>query len=101
MTQGELFTIKRKSFEEYDRENPQIWGEFERRALALLDVGAKRVSAKMLFEVIRYFTHLRAKDGDFKLNNTFTPFYARKFVERHPEHADAFETRRAKADMEI
>jgi hypothetical protein len=68
MTQGELFTIKRKSFEEYDRENPQIWDEFERRALALLDVGAKRVSAKMLFEVIRYYTQIRAVDGDFNRN---------------------------------
>ena len=85
-------------FDEYDRAHPDIWEHFERIALDLIRRGVKHYGSKAIFEIIRYHRTLDSGRNDFfRVNNNFTSRYARKFQSKHPQHADFFETRKAKA----
>lgn len=69
-----------------------IYAEFERLALYGASRGRDRVSAKFLFEQIRWNTAL-SEDGGWKLNNSMAASCARLFAHRQPKHADLFEFR--------
>jgi len=94
-----LFDLKSKlqqDFENFDRENPEVWSEFRRIAFSLIDKGRKNYGAKAIFEIIRYHRTIYTNDIDFKLNNNLTAYYARKFVNLYPEYKGFFETRKIK-----
>lgn len=88
--QGSLFDtpivpVKKRAtlaeeFEAFDRANPQVWDEIKRRAMELVASGARRIGMKMLYEAIRYDYTVRTNGGEFKLNNNYTAFYARKLA---------------------
>lgn len=81
-----------KTFEEYDKENPQIWQAFKRLTFQLIAVGVKHWGAKAIMEQLRYETIIRGK-GDYKINNNYTAGYARKFSKEFPKYKDFFEIR--------
>lgn len=85
---------RRKAFEKFHRDNPHVWEEFERRALALIAKGREDFGARQIVESMRYFyaVEIRSSDG-FRINNNHVPFYARMFAEKHPEHRDFFKQR--------
>lgn len=85
----------KKTFEEYDNENPEIWKSFEAKTLQLIKMGRTHYGAKAITEVIRYETIVEGND-EFKLNNNYTAGYARKFMTYHPSHKRFFETREQK-----
>ena len=87
---------ERTDFEQFDAENSQVWREFERLALEIAAEGHKHYSAKAIFEVIRFHRAIRTTDVKWKLNNIWTPYYARKFMRCHPQYEGFFETRRVK-----
>jgi len=91
-------TVEKTTAEQFDAANPQVWYEFERIALQVAGRGHKHYGAKAIFEVIRFRRAIETTDADFKLNNNLTPYYARKFMERHPEYDGFFEIRRSKED---
>lgn len=78
--------------ESYDRENPQIWQYFKQFSLQMLNRGYKRIGSKMIFERIRWETMITG-DGTFKVNNNYTPYYARKFERLFPEYEGVFAKR--------
>ena len=85
----------RERFEAFDAEHPEVWEMFERLTFDVIRAGRSRFSAKVVFGRMRWDTALRADDGNgWKLNDHFTAYYARKFMERHPAHDGFFETRR-------
>lgn len=59
--------------------------------------GEARLSINMLFEVMRYHRKLQTAGDDYLLNNDYRALYARMLMEREPELAGLFETRRRKA----
>lgn len=83
----------RTEFENFHRANPQIYAEFAEIAKTWIGNGRKRVSARAIFHV------LRNRHG--KLNDHYSPFYARLFLRQNPQHYGAFELRNALADMEL
>lgn len=85
-----------KTFEEYDKENPNIWILFKRTALNAIEKGFKNYSSKGIFEVIRWHRGGNIKEDGFKLNNNYTCDYARKFILEFPEHKDFFRIRTSK-----
>jgi hypothetical protein len=87
----------RMDFAAYDEAHPEVWLAFEEAALRLIDKGVHHYGAKAIMEYIRYHTALTTGDDFFKVNNSFTAGYARKFIEKHPEHKDFFELREHKA----
>ena len=82
----------KKSFEEYDKDNPKIWDKFESMALDLISRGKRHYGAKAICEVIRYNTIVRGT-GEYKINNNYTAGYARKFAAKYKNHASFFEFR--------
>ena len=79
---------------QYDKEHPDIWTEFERIALNLIDRSIKHYGAKAVFEIIRYWRTINKIEGEeFKCNNNYTAYYARKFAQKYPEYAGFFEIR--------
>lgn len=80
----------------YDRENPMVWEMFKKFALELIERGYERIGAKMIFERIRWETTVAGND-QFKINNNYTPYYARKFEQVYPQHSEVFSKRAAKS----
>lgn len=85
------------NFNQYDAENPGIYEAFKKFTFKAIDRHYKNYSAEFIFNVIRWETNSKA-DGDYKINNNFKPFYARKFMNDFPDYDGLFRTRKSKAD---
>lgn len=91
------------SFEEYHRNNPKIYGEFKKFALKAIKAGKKRISFKMILNVIRWEVFIAPikpnlfdqpnEFSEMKINDAYSSRYARLFVEDYPEHKDKIELR--------
>jgi len=102
MNQLNLFSgIENKQFPKYHTDNPQIYEAFKRVALQAIDKGYSHWGAKGVFEVIRWQTNVSAKDDIFKVNNSFTAYYARMFANEYPQHKDFFRKRASKFDKSL
>jgi len=87
-----------KAFDEYHKRNPNIWKFFEQFANELVMSNVKTLSAKRIFERMRWESDIRGDDG-FKLNNNYHAFYARMYAKFHPEpDIPKFITRTSQAD---
>jgi hypothetical protein len=85
----------KKTFEQYDSENPHIWQSFIHFCVQTRAKGFIRYSAKGIAELIRWHTSERGKEP-FKIDNNFTADYARKMENTYPEFKDFFEKRTLK-----
>ena len=88
----EVSTLFNQSEIKFDRDNPEVWYEFERLALDLME-RTNHYGAKAIFEVMRFHRALETDDTQFKLNNNYTSYYARKFNLKY--NTDFFETRQS------
>lgn len=85
-------------FIEYLPHNLHVFRAFEREAMKVVARGWKHYSARTIVEVLRHHTALQESRGQgWKLNDWHTPYLARLFALLHPQHADLFEFRTAKA----
>lgn len=84
------------NFEQYDRENPEIWQAFVHFTVQTIGKGFTRYSAKGIAEIIRWHTGVNG-NTQFKIDNNYTADYARKFTEKYPQHKDFFATRNLRA----
>lgn len=89
---------KAAAFNRYLRENPGVWRAFEAEALRVVAAGRTHHSARAILYWLRHETAVREKDGAFKINNVWSPWFARLFEQRYPEHRGLFTKRRAAAD---
>ncbi len=94
-------------FDQFDRENPEVYERFCALVNHLIAAGRKHYSADALLHVIRFERDIRTTgagefDGrDLKINNNFSSRYARKFQRDFPCLADFFEVRRLKSNKQI
>lgn len=84
-----------KTFEQYDKENPQIWEAFEKLTIDRIYKGFKNYSSKSIFEAVRWHTATPGGNDEFKINNNYTAGYARKFMKVYPEYEGFFRIRNA------
>lgn len=102
-TQPDLFAstlqpVTQEGFDVYDTENPAIYVKLAEFALQAHHAGRTRIGIKMLYERVRWYSTVEAKDDTFKLNNNYHAFYARKLMQDYPQLRGVFETRTSKAD---
>jgi len=95
--QGDLFSKFTEQFEDYHLKNPQIYVEFKRKAFQAINKGKKHYSAKAIFEVIRWETSVEG-DGEYKVNNNFTAYFARLFEKEYPKHKGFFRMKKSQFD---
>lgn len=70
-----------------------VYAEFERLARDGIERGHKRLSAKFIFELIRWRTAVREAGEIYKLNNSMAASCARLFDRMNPAMAGHFEFR--------
>lgn len=86
-------------FNRFHAGHPEVFERFEALALRVIRSGRRHYSAATLLHVIRFETDVDTRQVDgFKVNNNWSPYYARLFVGRHPELSHFFEFRTARAD---
>ena len=82
-------------FFRYHLENPRIWQHLEKVALREVSEG-KRVGAKAIVEEMRKEHEIEKRYGEFKINNTYAPYYVRMFLAKYPIYSNSIETRQIK-----
>lgn len=87
-----------REFVGFHQQNPHIYAELERRALALHAKGLQRVGLKMIWEAMRYAAIEAHGAGAWKLNNSLTALYARLLVARRPELEKVVELRQRREE---
>lgn len=89
-------------FRSYHKRHPDVWREFARRALSLIRQGFRHYSARAIIHHLRWHSRIDGRDpllGDpYKIPNSYSPFYARMFIARYPEHRRFFLTIPSEAD---
>lgn len=84
-------------FEMFHAANPHVARMLEALAAQWLAYHQK-VSMKALVERLRWESGVYTQGSAYRINNSFTAFYARLLIERRPEWAESIETRKAQAD---
>jgi hypothetical protein len=88
----------------FHRAHPKVWKLFEQFTFELIDRGFKNYSAQHgVFARIRWETDQADIDGRsiFKINNNYSPFYARRFMKKHPEHDGFFRVRKQTSKRQL
>ena len=83
----------KKDFDQFDRDNPQIYKYFVSFSKTAA-VNNSNYSARGIFHRIRWETSVNTQDQDFKLNDIWTAYYARKFMKDYPEYEGFFRLRK-------
>ena len=88
-------------FEMFHAANPTVYARLREMALGLRRRGRERYSINGLFEALRWQHAMQTDDptSEFKLNNDFRALYARRLMEREPDLADFFETRKLRIEQ--
>ena len=95
-TYAEGMTLAER-FAEFNTANPHVADALEVLAAQWLAMHA-RVGMKALVERLRWESGIRTEGSAYRLNNSWTAFYARLLIARRPEWADRIQTRKACAD---
>ena len=79
-------------FKLFHSENPHVARYLAYKALELRRKGIERWGIQALFVVLRYDYVISTSGEDFKIRNSFSPYYARLLMKHVPKLADFFET---------
>jgi hypothetical protein len=83
------------AFWKFHADNPAVYAELVRLAREWrAKRGTERVAIATLYEVMRWMWATSTVGDHFKLNNDWRAFYSRVIMEREPDLAGVFETRR-------
>jgi len=98
-TQLSLFTgatlTPRERFCHFHEAHPEVYRLLVRFTQEAVAAGRTRIGIRMIWERMRWtqWIERRLSDEEFKLNDHYTPFYARLMMAEEPGLADIFETR--------
>lgn len=86
----------RAGFEVFHVKHPDVYDELVAMARRAVAAGHRRLGMKQLWEVLRWnrmLASLPDDDEPWRLNNSYTAFYARLIMDTCPDLAGVFETR--------
>jgi hypothetical protein len=87
------------AFEEFHQANKHVYATLVRLAREWINsTGSRKVGIKSLFEVARWTLAIETSDAEYRLNNSYTAYYARLLMAENPELAGLFELRASSAD---
>jgi hypothetical protein len=87
-------------FWQFCQENPDVYRLFDKFTRELISRGHQNYSADSVLHRIRWETSLQTSDEPFRLNNDFTPYFARRWMRDHADYQGFFRTRRLLAGAE-
>ena len=88
-------------FNQYHKDNPQVYELFKRFTFMAIKRGHNRLSAWMIANRIRWETSIVTTGEDFKISNDYIAFYARLWKAKHPEHKDLFNTKKMIGETDV
>ena len=84
-------------FNQYHRDNPQVYELFKRFTFIAIKRGYNRLSAWMIANRIRWETSIETFSVDeYKISNDYIALYARMFMHDHPQYDGFFKTKEMK-----
>tara|TARA_B100000470_G_C19620956_1_gene315367 strand:- start:224 stop:532 length:309 start_codon:yes stop_codon:yes gene_type:complete len=83
----------RRECTKFHKNHPEVWALFVGFAFEKIRLGHKHYGVGAVMERVRWETSSGGTSPDFKINNNFRAFYARRFAKAFPEHEDFFRTR--------
>ena len=86
----------RKSFNEYNKDNPATYRLFKAKAEALYKRGIRHYSAWAILTNIRVSHDTRVKNSRFKINNDHIALFARKLMREDAKFRGFFTTKALK-----
>jgi hypothetical protein len=98
-----VMTPLRQAFEDYDQANPHIWTLFVNFS-HVIRVHHSHFSADAVLHRIRWevaTTTTEYEAGNYKINNNYSAFYARKLMDADPSFVGFFRTRHSAADVPV
>lgn len=87
-------------FEQFDRENPDIYNLFKNYCIAWINKQQEnkelkdvKISSKQVIGRIRWYNTVEVDKGieDYKISDAFTSRYSRKFVNDFPQYKHCFD----------
>lgn len=86
------------NFERFHEERPEVYDEFKKVAIEILNSGEKHSSADHIMHIVRHYARIRRSPNEnWKCNNNYTCLYARKLMSEDERFKDFFETRQRKS----
>lgn len=79
--------------------NPHVYAEIVRIARDLKGRGFRTCGMKLVFERLRWLVAIETKGDGFRINNSYTAFYARIVMEEEPDLRGFFRLRESEADV--
>jgi len=84
-----------KRFRDFHQSNPKIWSLFKRFTNELIAAGFEHYSSVAVYNRIRWHVDLETQSLDgLKINDHYSPYYARMFHVAYPEHDGFFKNRK-------
>ena len=84
-------------FNQYHRDNPQVYELFKRFTFMAIKRGHNRLSAWMIANRIRWETSIETFSVDeYKISNDYIALYARMFMQDHPQYDGFFKIKEMK-----
>jgi len=92
---GSRLDQMRQQVSDYHKNNPEVWELFVKYTFDRINRGFKNYSVNGIFERIRWDADAVGGDGvrEFKINNNYRPFYAKRFMKQNPKYDGFFKTR--------
>src|SRR5438128_4654368 len=83
------------AFNAFDKKNPHVYAEYKRLVWQAIKAGKKKISSKLILNVIRWHIYLETEDEvgftdsdgvltKFRINDAYTSRYVRKYVKEFP-----------------
>ena len=94
-------TDLKQRFDKFQKENPKVYEELLTLTEKAYQQGRKKFGIQMLFEIIRWNRMIHTTDPEFKINNNYAAYYARKIMAEHPKYEGMFNVRKIKGEVEV
>lgn len=80
-----------RKFLEYHSANPNVYEFYKQQTLEAINSGRELYSSKAINEYARW-------NSDYRVGNNYTAYYARLFIEDHPQYKGFFKLRAIKTE---
>jgi hypothetical protein len=87
-----------QKFIEYHAKYPKVYEYYKGVIAQLINRGFKKYSSDGVLHIVRFTKHDEIKKDGFKVNNNYTPYYARLYESEHPELKGFFAMRKTKVN---
>lgn len=88
-------------FVAFDAANPDVFTLFRQFADEAKRAGRTRFSADAIIQRIRWFVNVETTGDEFKINDNFSAYYARKLIAEDASFRGFFELRTTRTEREI